>query len=90
MAAIIIRMVHRTETPGAQAARAIASGEARQPALTDDDAGDQDLADDEAAAGAVWADHHKGEGSGACPGYTPPFKRGCAGRMNESVGVQAP
>lgn len=85
MAVVIIRMVHRTEAPGAQAARAIVSGETHRPALTVDDAGDQDLADDEAAAGEVWADHHKGEGSGACPNYSPAFRRGCADRMNNAT-----
>jgi hypothetical protein len=82
MAAVIVRMAHRAETPGAQAARAIASGEARHAALTDDDAGDQDLSDDEAAAGEAWADHHKGAGPDACPDYSSAFRKGCLDRMN--------
>jgi hypothetical protein len=85
MAAITARMVHRSEVPGRVAARVIASGEARHRALTDEDAGDQNLSDDEGAAGQLWADHHKGAGSGACPDYSPAFRRGCIGRMNETL-----
>jgi len=85
MAAIITRVAHRTETPGAHAARSIATGQAHAQALTEEDAEDRDRTDDEAAAGEVWADHHKGEGSGACPDYSPAFRRGCVDRMNETL-----
>lgn len=85
MVAIMARMVHRTEHPGRSTAQIIAIGKERHRALTDDDAGDQNLTDDEGAAGEVWADHHSGAGSGACPDYTPAFRRGCLDRMNARV-----
>jgi len=85
MAAIITRVAHRTEAPGADVAQSIAAGQAHAQALTEEGAEDRDLSDDETAAGEVWADHHKGEGSGACPTYSPAFRQGCVDRMNEPL-----
>lgn len=83
MVAVVTRMVHRTE-PGHRFAQAIAHGAATANAHTDDEAEDQNLTDDETAAGAVWAEHHPLAGSGACPDYSPAFRRGCVDRMNDA------
>ena len=81
MVAVVTCMVHRAE-PGHRFAQAIVRGAA--PANTvADDAEDQNLSDDEAAAGELWAEHNPWAGFGDCPNYSPAFKRGCIDRLND-------
>jgi hypothetical protein len=47
------------------------------------DVDDENLQDDEAAAGALWAKHHPGEG---CPTDPPAFHRGCQGAVGSVTG----
>lgn len=82
MVAVVTRMVHRTE-PGHRFAEAVAHGSAAANIVTDDDAEDRNLADDEKAAGEMWAEHHLWAGSGDCPRYSPAFRRGCIERLND-------
>lgn len=81
MVAIVARMERRTDNLGARAAQAITQSAVTAHYADPDDAEDQSLAEDEAAAGEMWADHHKNVGSGACPDYSAAFWRGCTGGM---------
>lgn len=82
MVAVVTRMVHRTEA-GHRFAQAIVRGTAPANTIRDDDLEDQNLVDDEAAAGEVWAERHPWAGSGDCPDYSPTFRRGCRDRFND-------
>ena len=46
-------------------------------AFDDADAEDDNLADDEVAAGALWARSHPDHGAASCPSAPKAFERGC-------------
>jgi len=78
IAAIVAR--HQGSPAGRQFAQVIAFGADGDL----DEAGaaqDQNLADEEKAAGQMWAQHHRAAGSAGCPDYSPSFVRGCLGAM---------
>jgi hypothetical protein len=77
MVAIIARMAHRAE-PGRHYAQAIAQGAATAHTMTDDDASDQSLIDDERAAGELWARQNHPYSAAGCPRYSTAFVKGCA------------
>jgi hypothetical protein len=68
--------------PAMSAAQVIMAGEAHASAPPS--AGDDsDLADDEAAAGAMWARANHPPSATACPKYSAAFERGCAAVVAE-------
>jgi hypothetical protein len=78
--AIVTRMT-RQNGAGRHFARAIAAGEAQGIIDEEGAAEDQNLADDERAAGELWAQHHRAASSAGCPGYSPAFLQGCLEAM---------
>lgn len=60
-------------------AQAIETGQAKAAALAGAEAEDQNLSDDEEAAGALWARRHLGQ---PCPIDPAPFRQGCADFVN--------
>jgi hypothetical protein len=80
MVAILARMLHRAN-PGRPYAQAVANGAAVARTLTDDDAGDQNLRDDEVAAGAMWARQNHPASAADCPRYSVAFRKGCADQI---------
>jgi len=78
IAALVAR--HEGSPAGRQFAQVIAFGADGDL----DEAGaaeDQNLADDEKAAGEMWAQQHRGAGAAGCPAYSPAFQRGCLEAM---------
>jgi hypothetical protein len=59
------------------AAQVIATGMSHPAPPPDLDPSDQNLDDDEAAAGAIWARAHPGASSADCPASPAAFLRGC-------------
>jgi hypothetical protein len=82
MVAILARIAHRAN-PGRPYAQAIAHGVVTARTLTDDDAGDQNLNDDEAVAGAMWARQNHPASAADCPRYSAAFRTGCADQITK-------
>ncbi len=64
--------------PAARFAQAILAGQAKAQADLAEESGDHDLADDEAAAGAMWARARGAVNSDECPLDPPALRKGCA------------
>jgi len=88
IAALVAR--HQGSPGGRQFAGAIAAGAVAAGAGAgggdgdlDEEGGaeDQNLSDEEALAGQLWARNHRGAGAATCPAYSPAFVRGCRGAM---------
>lgn len=76
MVAVVTRMAHRV-APSRHYAQAIARGVVAAPPVTADDAEDQNLVDDELAAGELWAQHNYPARLTDCPLYSAAFRKGC-------------
>ena len=68
----------RPKPPAARFAQAILAGRAQARGDLAEEAGDHGLADDEAAAGAMWAKAHGAVNRDECPLDPPALRRGCA------------
>jgi len=77
MVAVVARVVRRAE-PGHRYAEVIAHGAATVRTVISDDAEDQNLFDDERAAGVMWAQHNHPIKFADCPRYSLAFRQGCA------------
>ena len=77
MVAVVTRMVHRAE-PGRRYAAVIAHSAATARTVIGDDAEDQNLLDDEMAAGVIWAQQNHPISAADCPRYSLAFRQGCA------------
>jgi hypothetical protein len=77
MVAVFVRMVRRSE-PGHRYAQVIAHSAATARTVIGDDAEDQNLLDDEMAAGVMWAQHNRPTSAAGCPRYSLAFRQGCA------------
>jgi len=64
--------------PAARFAHAILAGQVQARADLAEEAGDRDLADDEADAGALWAKAHRRLNPDECPLDPPALRKGCA------------
>ena len=71
------QMIEQPRPVPSRVASAILTGQAHARFATGDDAEDGDLADDEAAAGAMWAKEHDADNPGECPAYSAAFQNGC-------------
>jgi hypothetical protein len=71
------QMVDPPRSGASRVASAILAGKAHARFATGDDAEDGDLADDEAAAGAMWAKRHAADAASECPAYSAAFRKGC-------------
>ena len=74
-------LFQRQRSAGYRAGQVAAAGYTRARDL-DTDAEDAQLADDEEAAGAMWARAHKPARATQCPTYSGAFHRGCADLVN--------
>ncbi len=77
MAAVVTRLVHRAE-PGRRFAQVIAHSAATARTVISDDAEDQNLSDDEMAAGEMWPQHNHPINTADCPRYSLAFRQGCS------------
>jgi hypothetical protein len=68
----------------------IRAGAAHALALSDEDAGDQELTDYEAAAGQLWAEHHRTVDAAGRPTLLAAFHRGCVDEMNSEPSQPRP
>jgi hypothetical protein len=68
---------------GYREGRAVAVGYDRADYLNPGAADDAQLADDEAAAGAMWAKAHEPGRVSECPTYSAAFRKGCAGYVTD-------
>jgi hypothetical protein len=73
----VMAFLARDLTQPAPAVRAIEAGMREPHALSEVDAEDQNLQQDEEAAGAMWARAHPTSGAADCPGRPATFHRGC-------------
>jgi hypothetical protein len=75
-------LFQRQRASGYREGRAVAAGYARAAALDASAAEDAQLANDETAAGAMWAKDHALERASECPDYSAAFRRGCIGYLD--------
>jgi len=76
--------------PQMSAAELIGAGQARSGADQARDADDPALADDEAAAGLLWARANHPADAHACPRYSAAFRKGCAAEVRSATSGEAP
>lgn len=82
MLAVGLDMRHRRE-PGYAAAAAIEAGERRAQFADADAVEDQTLTGSDNEAGYLWAERRSLDRPGACPDFTPAFRRGCEAYVRE-------
>ena len=73
----VVGLVASKAPPPPSAAAIIAAGATREQHQLRAEQDDPDLADDEAAAGAMWAHIHRPTNARSCPGYSAAFHDGC-------------